>query len=194
MWIIIIKIYLHFPFYSGGNGEYFVDNITNFHLIQSTFDLALITTFKCIVLFLLYSKLEDVTMKQVQNPFDGLVNRNKLTLHILIIIFSLLFFVYPIIKGGFILNAILNQKYYEQMHLTYNILVISAVAFSFVELLMSLGSFGAMRRLKVQRILHRLNDDLREVDEDGKQLNQKVNIVRLVSLIKSVSEGGRRRF
>jgi len=158
-----------------------------FHIKQSTFDLALITMFKCLFLFILYSKLEDITLEQLKKPYDYQINRIKLTMHLVIIISSLLFFVYPVIKGGLILNSILNDPSYEQMHLSYNILVICAVIFSLLEFIMALLSFWAMRKLKIQRILHRLNDALEEVEEDGKPIKRDVNIFRLVRLIKPVS-------
>lgn len=143
--------------------------------------------FKCLFLFILYSKLEDITLEQLKKPYDYQINRIKLTMHLVIIISSLLFFVYPVIKGGLILNSILNDPSYEQMHLSYNILVICAVIFSLLEFIMALLSFWAMRKLKIQRILHRLNDALEEVEEDGKPIKRDVNIFRLVRLIKPVS-------
>jgi len=44
-----------------------------------------------------------------------------------------------------------------------------------------------MRRLKVYRVLHWLNDTGREVDSDGKPVRQEVNLRRLILLIKPVS-------
>ena len=73
------------------------------------------------------------------------------------------------------------------MHAEYNALVISAVCFSFIELIASLLSVSAMRRLKVIRILRRYNDLGVEVDEEGKVIQKKVNIKRLVLLAKPVS-------
>lgn len=159
-----------------------------FHMKQSTFDLALITMFKCLLLFILYSKLEDITLEQLRTPYDNDVFKKKHALHLLIIVFSLVFFAYPVIKGGLILNAILNDPNYEQMVLTYNILAICAIVFSFLELSMALISFWAMKKLKIQRIMHRLNDAHEEVAEDGKPIRRNVNIFRLFKLIKPVSD------
>ena len=83
--------------------------------------------------------------------------------------------------------AILNDSSYEHMHLTYNILAISTIVFGLVEIVLSLVSFGAMRRLKISRIMHRLNENYQEVDDEGKIVQKKVNIVRLVKLAKPVS-------
>jgi hypothetical protein len=61
------------------------------------------------------------------------------------------------------------------------------VCFNFIELIASFLSFGAMRRLKLIRILHRFNDSGKEVDKDGKVIQKKASIKRLIILAKPVS-------
>lgn len=171
----------------GGNSDYFVDNITHFHLKESVFDLALVSAAKVILHSPLISYLESVTLSQIQDPFNRSLNTMKHILHIVHILFSLAVLGYSTTKGGLILNAYLHEADYVVMHPTYNALVISTVAFTLVELGLFIYSYRAMRRLKVIRILHLYNDDGQEVDKDGNPVKKKVDIIRLISLAKPVS-------
>lgn len=168
----------------GGNSDYFVDNITHFHLKESVFDLALVSAAKVILHSPLISYLESVTLSQIQDPFNRSLNTMKHILHIVHILFSLAVLGYSTTKGGLILNAYLHEADYVVMHPTYNALVISTVAFTLVELGLFIYSYRAMRRLKVIRILHLYNDDGQEVDKDGNPVKKKVDIIRLISLAK----------
>lgn len=96
-------------------------------------------------------------------------------------------FVFAVVKGSLILDAMFNDDSYKVMHPAYNAAVICSVVFSFLEVLLAFLSFGAMRRLKVMRILHRVNGRGQEIDKDGNVIKQKVNLRRLASLAKPVS-------
>ena len=130
----------HQILFSGGNTKYFVDNILRFHFLESTFDLAILGAVKVILLFLLYTRLEDAAFKEIDHPFDAKNVRTKRILHYVVSVASLVVFSYTVVKGALILNAILGDQDYTRMRLTYDILVVSAIVFSLVELLLSLLS------------------------------------------------------
>ena len=125
----------------GGNTKYFVDNILHFHFTESTFDLALLGAVKIIPLFVLYTSLEDAAFKEIDHPYDAGNIRTKRILHYVVSGLSLVVFGYATAKGALILHAILGDPDYVMMQLTYNILAVSAVAFSLIELLLSLLSY-----------------------------------------------------
>ena len=170
----------------GGNTKYFVDNILHFHLLESTFDLAIMATVKVVAMTILFSVLEDVSLSQINRPCERQLVNRKRGLHAGCIIICIVTFAYAVTKGSLILNAILNDPAYPRMHLTYNILTISTIVFCFFELVLSLMSFGAMRRLKVMRMLHRLNAQRQEIDQEGEPVKKKANIGRLIRLAKPV--------
>ena len=174
-------------FILGGNTDYFVDNITHFHLKESVFDLALVAAAKVILHAPLISYLESVTYSQIQDPFNRGLNTVKHILHVVHILLSLAMLAYSTTKGAFILDAYLHDAEYVVMHPTYNALAVSAIAFTLVELGLFLFSYRAMKRLKVIRILHLYNDDGVEVDKEGNQVKKKVDIKRLITLAKPVS-------
>ena len=164
-----------------------MDNITNFHLKESVFDLALIAAVKVILHAPLISYLESVTYSQIQDPFNRSVSTVKHILHIVHILFSLATLAFSTTKGALILNAYLHDAEYVIMHPTYNALVISAIAFTLVELGLFLFSYRAMKRLKMIRVLHLYNDEGVEVDKEGNTIKKKVDIKRLITLAKPVS-------
>ncbi|XP_064613238.1 uncharacterized protein LOC135477020, partial [Liolophura sinensis] len=170
---------------TGGNSDYFVDNILHFHYKQSVFDLALMASVKVILTFLIYWKLEEQTVKLIDHPYEVTRRRNVRLLHTAALLAAIVFLAYCVTKGGIILNSFLNDPAFVPLHPTYYGLVISAPCFSLVELVVALLSFVAMRRLKLQRILHRFNDEGQELDEEGKPKKKSASIMRLVKLAKS---------
>lgn len=98
---------------AGGNdNNYFVDNIIHFHLTQSVFDLVLMSATKLISMVLLYTYLEDATMQVQEFPFERATVRRKAATHLAIYVLSLVYFAYPVVKGGLVLNALLNDTSY----------------------------------------------------------------------------------
>ena len=164
-----------------------MDSILHFHFKESTFDLALLSSIKLVILILLYSKLESVTLKQISNPYDKRLSSHKNLLHSLLVIFSLLQPVYAVVKGSLILYAIEESSTYVHMHAPYNVLVISAIVFGFIELGLALASFSAMKKLKLQRITHWLNDQGQELDKEGKPIVRSTGLKRVFGLAKPVS-------
>lgn len=164
-----------------------MDSILDFHFKESTFDLALLSSIKLVILIVLYSKLESVTLNQISNPYDKRLNSHKQLLHSFLVIFSLIQPVYAVVKGSLILYAIEESSGYLHMHTPYNVLVISAVVFGFIELALALASFNAMKNLKLSRITHWLNDQGQELDKDGKPVVRSAGLKRVFGLAKPVS-------
>ncbi len=174
-------------FLSGGHTQYFVDSVLHFHFLASVFDLAVLSAVRLFVLITLYLQLENVTLKLISNPYEQLYSQRKNLIHGLLIATSAIQPVYAITKGSLILYEMETNPSYERMHATYNALVISAVAFGLIELCLAFASFSAMRKLKVQRVRHWLNDQGQELDKEGKPVANTVNLKRLFSLAKPVS-------
>jgi hypothetical protein len=172
---------------SGGHSKYFVDNIIDFHFKESVFDLALLAALKTVVIVTVLPILENKSYEQIDSPYKNGLHTQCMILHSVLKLTFLGSLAFSVVKGGLILNSILNDKQYERMHATYNALVISSVCFSILQSLLSLFSGNAMRRLKIMRILHRFNDKGQEVDKEGKPIKKKVDIKRLVMLAKPVS-------
>lgn len=156
-------------------------------MTESVFDLALMATVKVVSMVVLLPYLENYSNKQIDSPSEQRLKKFSRLLCILLILFGIIFLAYSSTKGGLVLYAFLNDSDYKRMHATYNALVISAFCFSFVECLFVLWSPFAMNRLKSVRILHRLNDKGQEIDKDGKPIEKKVDMKRLLKLAKPVS-------
>jgi hypothetical protein len=171
-----------------------MDNIIHFHFLESVFDLALLATVKTILVFALLGFLEHATMDQIERPYNRSLSRKKNALHSVYIVFFLLSMAFAITKGGLVLNALLNDPKYPGVHVTYNILIISAAVFSIIEFMLALASFAFMRRLKLCRIKHMYNDDGHEVDDEGKVIKKGTNLKRLASLAKQVGMIYSRKF
>ncbi|XP_013415862.1 ABC transporter B family member 25 isoform X2 [Lingula anatina] len=168
----------------GGNSVYFEYSITHFHWTESVFDTVLVTVTKVVILFAIYSLLEDVSMKLVDEPFNSTLQGHKRWLHAFCILFSILCLAHASTKGGFVLYRYLHDSDYSGMHITYYVALITSATFCFLETLMSLLSFTFMQRLKVFRVLHRLDEHYRELDENGKPIKKKVDLKRMLSLAK----------
>ncbi|XP_063448841.1 ABC transporter B family member 1-like [Mytilus trossulus] len=169
---------------TGGNTKYFTDNITDFHLTESVFDLALVAAGKMIFYVTVLAFLETYSFRQIDKPYDFALLQKIKVLHVTLIVFSLLVFGFTVTKGGFVLYKFINDSSYSKMHAEYNALVISAVCFSLIEFIASVFSFGAMRTLKVIRITRRFNDQGVEIDKEGKTIPKKVSLQRLFLLAK----------
>ena len=85
------------------------------------------------------------------------------------------------------LDALVNDPSYVKMHLTFNILLISSVVFGFLELILAMLSFTMMGRVEKIRIVHRINGDGVEVDEEGNPIKKRATLARLVRMAGPVS-------
>lgn len=158
----------------GGDSDYLEENVEHFKFKDSVFDLAAVAFLKISILFFIYALLESVSLKQIDQPYDKALTSRKCFCHFLAIILSVGSLTFSVTKGILIFEDV-SEKH--KLHPTYYALVISSIVFSFLETLFALGSFVAMRRLKVQRILNTPNDA-----ESKKK--RKVNLKRLMTLAK----------
>lgn len=163
----------------GGNNDYLENSMEHFKIRDSVFDLASIAFLRCSILFFVYPWLERLSLKQIDHPYEKSLASRKSFCHFLAIILSVGTLVYSVTKGILIYEVLAEKEH--KLHPTYYALVISAIAFSLLEALFALSSFAAMRRLKVQRILHTPND------AEPKKKKVKVNLGRLMALAKPVS-------
>ncbi|XP_077995855.1 uncharacterized protein LOC144449221 [Glandiceps talaboti] len=168
---------------TGGHSKYMVNSITEWKITTSVFELACLSLLKLIILFPIFGKLEDIAMAQIEDPYNPLLKKRKAIMHVSTFILSLLSIAYTTTKGV----LILLNKSYEDMHVTYQACCIAAFAFSLLELLLCVLYPVFLRKLKILRVKHKLNDEGIEEDEDGKPKTPKaapVNLKRLLSLAK----------
>lgn len=163
----------------GGNTNYLEENVEHFKIRDSVFDLAAIAFLRCSILFFVYPWLENLSMKQIDQPYDSRLASWKRFCHFIAILLSIGSLAYSVTKGVLIYEVRSEKEH--KLHPTYYALTISSVAFCLLEALFALSSFVAMRRLKVQRILHTPND------AESKKKKPKVNLRRLMTLAKPVS-------
>ena len=163
----------------GGNNDYLEENVQHFKFKESVFDLAVIAFLRCSILFFVYPWLESISLKQIDQPYDKNLAFRKCFCHFLCIIFCAGSLTYSVTKGTLIFEDMTER--HHKLHPTYFALAITAIVFSLLEMLFALGSFAAMRRLKVQRILNT------SIIDTGSRKKQKVNLGRLMTLAKPVS-------
>lgn len=159
----------------GGNNDYLEENVEHFKFKESVFDLAVIAFLRCSILFFVYPWLESISLKQIDQPYDKKLAFRKCFCHFLCIIFCVGSLTYSVTKGTLIFEKMTER--HHKLHPTYFALAVTAIVFSLLEMLFALGSFAAMRRLKVQRIL---NTSINA----GSKKKQKVNLGRLMTLAK----------
>ncbi|GAB1608654.1 ABC transporter B family member 27-like [Argonauta hians] len=168
---------------TGGDSRYFVDNILQFHMRQSVFDLVLINEVKMVLLSIVYYFMELMSFRQIDHLYNAQVTKKKCLCHAIAIGINLICFSYSVTKGGSILYAILNEAdTYTQMHIEYNVLVITSIVFGLLQFLLSFYSFRAMRKLRAMRILHQFNDHGQEIDSEGNPIKKEANLKRVLLL------------
>ncbi|XP_033112138.1 ABC transporter B family member 1-like [Anneissia japonica] len=171
---------------TGGHDVYLEQTVTKWGITTSAFELACIAFIKVFILFYLYTKVEDFTLRILNDPYNLYLESRKRLCHIFIFIVSFICFGYASVKGGLVLNAILNDASYTPMHPTYNALVIASIVFGFIDVSLSIISPYYLRKLQVIRVQKRFNDDLQEIDENGKVImkEKSVSLTRMLSLAK----------
>ncbi|CAG5125822.1 unnamed protein product [Candidula unifasciata] len=180
---------------SGGDSEYFIDNIEKYHFRQSVFDVAVISLLKVPLYFLLIHHLERTTILSFdspQNPTES-VNRIHKQLFIrqqkkyiaLLCILSFLIFSFALVKGSFILKQVLEQDVeFHSIHRTYYACVIWNIVASVACLVLSGVSGLAMKKLQNQRVMRYYNSLGQEVDQSGKPLATTASLYKLFVLAK----------
>ncbi|XP_070573539.1 uncharacterized protein [Ptychodera flava] len=169
---------------TGGHTHYMEDMIIHFKLMESVFELACLALLKLCILFFVFIKLEKLAMEEIEDPYNPKRKRNKTLLHVFTILLTFLSLAYTTTKGVLVL---VNKTYNEvDMHSTYIACCIAAFAFSLIEFLLCLLYPVFLRKLKVFRIKHQLNDEGEEVveGENGQPKKKKANLGRVLSLVK----------
>ena len=163
----------------GGNGKYLEKGVKQFTIRDSVFDLAVLSFLRASVLFFVFAWLEDITLKQIDELYEQQLSIIKRRHHCVILFLSIGSLAYSITKGVFVYKVRSEKEH--QMHSTYYALVISAVVFSFLESCFAIMSFKAMRKLKLQRLLH-------TNETDGNEKKKRPSLRRLITLAKPVSK------
>ena len=135
---------------SGGDSDYFVNNITHFTLKTSVFDLAMMAVVKVIVIASFVSLMEMYTLLQIGKPQDGNLRLRSTVFRVLVFLLSFLSLAFSSTKGALVLHVLIKDKSYTKMHPTYNALMITAFVFSLLEFGMACFANRAMRNLKVR--------------------------------------------
>ncbi|XP_033108202.1 broad substrate specificity ATP-binding cassette transporter ABCG2-like [Anneissia japonica] len=131
-----------------GHDVYLEQTVTKWGITTSAFELACIAFIKVFILFYLYTKVEDFTLRILNDPYNLYLESRKRLCHIFIFIVSFICFGYASVKGGLVLNAILNDASYTPMHPTYNALVIASIVFGFIDVSLSIISPYYLRKLQ----------------------------------------------
>ncbi|XP_031572199.1 antigen peptide transporter 2-like [Actinia tenebrosa] len=161
----------------GGNTKYMEDHVTNFTIRDSVIDLAVLSFIRCGLLFFIYGFLENISLKQIDHPYESSLSTKKCIWHFIILFFSIGSLAFSITKGVLIYNVRSDSAHH--LHSTYYALVISALCFCFLESVGAVLSFHAMRKLKIMRILLTPNDK-----ENEEKPKKKVSLGRLATLTK----------
>ncbi|PIK50618.1 putative ABC transporter B family member 1 [Apostichopus japonicus] len=174
---------------AGGHTKYMEDSVIDWTITGSVFELACLGLIRMVILFHLFTKLEDHSLALLQHPYDRSITSKKKTGLLITVVLSILSLIYSAVKGGLVLSclngsfcAMLKADSYEPMHVTYNALVISSVVFSLLELLAAVTNPIFLKRLQVMRIQHELKED--EEEGEGKEKKKKADLRRLFTLAK----------
>lgn len=176
-----------FVYFLGGDTQYFEDNIINFKLTQSAFDLAVLAAFKAVALILISTTLETYSYRLIDSPFNRELRRPVILLHIAIKVIPFGCLVFSIVKGALVLNAVLNDPEYDPMPAPIYAVCISFLCLTAIEFAFALWSGHAMRKLQQVRILHQFNDMGQELDSNGRVIQKTPSLLKLFSLAKEVS-------
>ena len=166
---------------AGGDSQYLEDNVTEFQMNHSVFDLALIHFLLAISFIALYTEIESLTMQAMAgNDENGRVKQKKQFYMLITFIFSVASLAYSIAKCVFIVQE--HNNHPGTIHSTYYALAISSVGFSAVEFLVFIVTVPVLKKTSLR--YSRMNEADVEGKNDGKK---KADLGRLFSLAKPVS-------
>ncbi|RUS83770.1 hypothetical protein EGW08_008476, partial [Elysia chlorotica] len=172
---------------TGGNSDYFVHNITKFNILQSVFDLAVISLCKVPLFLLLIHRAEKITILRFSHQHNSDLKFRGNICWAAIVLVSFSIFIYTTVKGSLILDHYKNDDSFVALHSTYYACVIWCFVTSLLLLLLSAALPVGLRRLEKQRVLKYYNDLGQEVDEEGKVKPKNASLFRLVALAKPES-------
>lgn len=84
----------------GGDTKYFENHITRFTVRDSVIDLAVLSFVRCGISFFVYGWLENVTLKQIDHPYEPSISKKKCLYHVVILFWSVGSLAYSITKGN----------------------------------------------------------------------------------------------
>jgi len=172
---------------AGGDSLYLENNVREFSITRSTFDLACIAALRGLIIIASYYYLEQfIITRNSTSSLEKQLKSSRMSFfcQAAILITSLLSLGYSLVKGGLLIRMIWKKEAIV-MHITYKILCIASVAFSVVELIFGGVSSWCVRRVVRERGLRLLiNQDL----DDEKPAKKKADLRRLIFLAKPVRE------
>ncbi|XP_035829335.1 ABC transporter B family member 25 [Aplysia californica] len=169
---------------TGGDSEYFIQNIKHYDLVLSVFDIALISFLTCPLYFTLAYYAEKTFILSIDVGYNTILKSRQKKLFMATILLSFAVAAFSIVKGGLILKEILRNDSYPGMHSTYYACVIWTITTNMIILLLSCGSGLGLRMLARQRVKKLYNREGQEVDKEGKVIPRSASLLRLVSLAK----------
>ncbi|GFR73008.1 ABC transporter B family protein [Elysia marginata] len=172
---------------TGGNSDYFIDNITKFNILDSVFDLAVIAFCKAPIYLVVINFAEKIAILRFSHPDNSILKFRGLICTCGIVIFSFSIFTYSTVKGSFILDHFLKDGASVAMHPTYYACVIWCFVTSLVVFVLSATLPIGLRHLRKQRVLKHYNEQGQELDDEGKVKPKNANLFRLVALAKPES-------
>jgi len=163
---------------AGGDSQYLEDNVTEFQMNHSVFDLALIHFLLAVSFIALYTEIESLTMQAIAGDDEsGKIKSKKKFYMLLTFVFSVASLAYSIAKCVFIVQE--HNDHPKTIHSTYYALTISSMVFSGVEFLMFFVTITVLKKTSLRYT--RMNEADVEGKSDGKK---KADLGRLFSLAK----------
>ena len=160
-------------------------SINHFTIHGSVFDLACISVGRCIFLIPILAKLETLAVKQSQNGAPRSSSSKILKVTSFLIILSSI--VYAIFKGVKVILSFEDGKEKDIRNTDYAL----CITFAITSLLFSVILLGYFQHLKKLECLYaRFSEDAEAASENSEEENKpkkRVNIARLISLLKPVS-------
>lgn len=175
----------------GGSSQYLENSVEEFSFLTSTFDLACMAAVRCVIFICCLYYLEYCTLVAASTRLEKKSLSSKrlaIVCHALLLILSLISFIYAVVKGALILVHLSDVA--ERLHIMYKILCVVGVAAPLVELAIAVSSIYFMWRLthilKLRMTALSL-DELEEEDGNGGKKKSKANLKRLALLAVPVS-------
>ena len=174
---------------AGGSSQYLEESVEDFSFITSTFDLVCLAVVRGVLFIACLYYLEHHTLVAASSKLEkkSLSSRKLANFcHAFLLILSLISFAYAVVKGSFILANL--SEVTNQLHITYKILCVVAVAVPLLEVAVSISSIYFMWRLTHVLKLRLTALNLNEVEgTDGEQKKSKANLRRIALLAVPVS-------
>lgn len=178
---------------AGGDSLYMEESVKEFSFTHSTFDLACISSVRCVILIGCFYYLEHYSLLKVsvgEHDKQRISSRVAIFCQLVIYIVSGVSLLYSVVKGSLILRSMVQGTWNDidknlSMHITYKVLCVVSIAFPAIEIIFCILSSCCLRRM-IRRNKLRLLVNLDEIDNE-KPIKKKADIKRIVLLAKPVS-------